>query len=271
MVRKVSDSPYDGTVYYRQRSVLVLAPSFVAPLGDRTHQRASIRCMVACSGTFEVETAHSGSLSARAVLMSPAAGCLRIEAHNVDFALFDFAVASAEYLALQTRMQQGVLQILEPAMFDPLTPRLLQGQQGELSCYELGLLMQSVVEALTGEPLQPLQLDERVMQVMGLIEKLPLAEIKLPRLASAVNLSAERLRHLFKAATGSTLSQYARTTAVWRALALLKDETRTITDVSHTAGFHDVSHFYRVYSDLFGISLSEKNNIRKYRRVRCFE
>ena len=35
--------------------------------------------------------------------------------------------------------------------------------------------------------------------------------------------------------------------------------------------FHDVSHFYRVYSDMFGISLSERSNPRKFRRVRCFD
>jgi len=271
MASTQQSSMFEGTVYYRQRSVLVLAPSFVAPYGDRTHGRDSIRCMLGCQGPFEVETRIGGTLAARAVLMAPEADCLRIEARDVDFALFDFAVASREYLALQPLLAEAPVQALDLNRFTALLPALLRGQQGELSSFELNDLMQFVVEDLTGRRLQPLSLDERVMQVMALIEDLPLAEVKLPRLAAAVNLSAERLRHLFKSATGSTLSQYARTTAVWRALGLLKDETRTITEVSHAAGLHDVSHFYRVYSDMFGISLSEKNNLRKYRRVRCFE
>lgn len=270
MPQQPSATTFDGTVYYRQRSVLVLAPTFVAGRGDRTHRRPSIRCLLGCSGPFEVETADGSIVQSRALLLAPAAGCTRIEARNADFALFDFALASAEYLALQPRVTAAPWQVLALEPFADLLPTLRAGQQGNLACPDLDRLMTTVVETLTGIPLQPLHLDERVMQVMRLLDAMPLADSKLPRLAAAVNLSPERLRHLFKEATGSTLSQYARTAAVWRALGMLAEEERSVTDASHAAGFHDVSHFYRVYADMFGISLSEKNNIRKYRRVRCF-
>lgn len=261
---------FEGTVYYRQHSVLVLAPTFVAAKGDRTHRRPSVRCMIGCSGSFTVETADGTRLSTQALLMAPEAHMVSIEARDVDFALFDFAVASAEYLALQPLLQQNPLQPLDLKMFDALLPRLRHGQQGELSCAELRTLMQTVVETLTGQPVPPLKLDERVMQVMQLIDTLPLTEAKLPRLAAAAHLSTERLRHLFKKVTATTPTQHARSVAVWRVLALLEDQGITVTAASHEAGFHDVSHFYRAYADLFGINLCEKSNVRKYRRVRCF-
>lgn len=265
----MSQSSFEGTVYYRQHSVLVLAPTFVAGRGDRTHRRPSVRCMIGCSGPFTVETA-AGQLTTQALLMAPDAQLASIEAAGVDFALFDFAVASAEYLALQPLLQQNPLQPLDLQLFEALLPRLRHGQQGELSCEELRTLMQTVVETLTGQPVPPLKLDERVMQVMRLIDTLPLTEAKLPRLAAAAHLSTERLRHLFKKVTATTPTQYARSVAVWRVLALLEDKGITVTAASHEAGFHDVSHFYRAYADLFGINLCEKSNVRKYRRVRCF-
>ena len=112
--------------------------------------------------------------------------------------------------------------------------------------------------------------DPRVITALEMIDTLPLTEICLEVLSKAVNLSPDRFRHLFKEATGCTVSQYARQTALWRALNLITEEAYTITAASHALGFHDVSHFYRVYSDMFGISLSERSNPRKFKRVRCF-
>lgn len=261
---------FEGTVYYRQRGVLVLAPTFIAERGDRTHLRPSIRFMLGCSGDFELEFEDGRVVQSRAALLLPNVGLCAIRARNSDFALFDFAVASAEYKATDPLLRASPLVHWDIAPFEKMLPQLISGQNGGLDCREVVELVTEVVETLTGAPLQPLQLDERIMRSLQLIETLPLAEIKLAVLAKHANLSPDRFRHLFKDATGSTVSQYARTTAVWRALALLQDKT-TITEASHAAGFHDVSHFYHVYSDMFGISLSEKRNIRKFRRVRCFE
>lgn len=260
---------FTGTVYYRQRGILVLTPTFVVPAEDRTLHRPVIRVMLAGSGNFALEFPDGRRVEARALMTSPLMERGDILAENVDFALFDFAVASPEYVALQPLLESRDLRLLDPALFAHLMPTLKAGQAGTLTCTEVTQLAAEVVQILTGRRPAPLEFDARVMAALDLIEQLPLAEIKLPRLAQAVNLSPDRFRHLFRASTGATVSQYARSTAVWRALMLLSDN-RSITEASHAAGFHDVSHFYRAYADLFGISLSEKNNIRKFRRVRCF-
>ena len=226
--------------------------------------------MLGISGAYQLEFEDGRKLETRAVLMSPRAGIRAIIADRVDFALFDFAVASAEYAATDRLLQEKFLVPVELERYAALLPALKAGQEGTLSCQDVQTLMRKAVEILTGEQLKPLQLDSRVEQAQQMIENMPLADVKLATLASAVNLSPDRFRHLFKDATGSTVSQYARTSAVWRALSLLNEET-SITDASLAAGFHDVSHFYHVYTDMFGISLSEKRNIRKYRRVRCFD
>src|SRR5262249_46847020 len=151
----------------------------------------------------------------------------------------DFAAASPEYVALEPLLEGREVRVLDPASFQPLQSKLLAAQTGSLTCEEVTELADHAVEILTGQRPAPLAFDTRVMKALELMEQLPLADIKLGRLAQAVNLSPDRLRHLFRACTGATVSQYARSTAVWHALALLSDN-RTITDASHAAGFHDV-------------------------------
>ncbi|MDY6920399.1 MAG: hypothetical protein SV765_09330 [Pseudomonadota bacterium] len=91
---------FEGSVYYRQRGILVLARNFVAEPGDRTHGRHSIRLMLGCSAPFEVEFTDGRVYESRALLLSHDSGLCAIRANNCDFALFDFSVASAEYAAV---------------------------------------------------------------------------------------------------------------------------------------------------------------------------
>lgn len=270
----INDTPipttFEGTVYYRQRSVLVLAPSFVAKPDDRTFRRKSVRLLLGCSKPFRVEFTTGETLETRAALIAPGAGCCRIYGEDADIALFDFAKATPEYQATEQLLLDLPYRSLDLDDFLPWLPTLIADQQGALANHEIIQLMTTMVETLTGAPLPTLSVDSRVAQALQLIEALPLDEITLARLAPAVKLSAERFRHLFKESTGINVSTYARQLAVWRALEAI-EKGITITQASHQAGFYDVSHFYRAYADLFGVNLCEKNNVRKFRRVRYFE
>lgn len=260
---------FEGTVYYRQRSVLVLAPSFVAKPGDRTFRRKSVRLVLGCSSPFRVEFTNGETLETRAAFIAPWAGCCCICGENADIALFDFAQASPEYQATAKLLLDSPYLSLDLDVFLPWLPTLIAGQQGNLANDDIIQLMGAVVGLLTRAPLPTLCVDPRIAQALQLIEDLPLDEITLARLAPAVKLSAERFRHLFKESTGINVSTYTRQLAVWRALEDI-EHGASVTEASHQAGFYDVSHFYRAYADLFGVNLCEKNNTRKFRRIRYF-
>lgn len=263
-------APFEGTVYYRQRGVLVLAPSFVVQPSDRTFRRESIRFLLGCSHPFLVEFTNGVTLQTRAALIAPWSGCCRIIGENADIALFDFAKASPEYQTTEALLTEKPF--LSANLDDYLhwLPALIAGQDGTLACNDVTQLITAIVETLTGTPLQTLRVDPRIAQTLQQIEALPLSEITLKNLAPAVNLSRERFRHLFKESTGVNVSTYARQMAVWRALEMLEKDI-SITEATHAVGFYDVPHFYRAYVDLFGVNLCEKNNIRKFRRVRHFD
>ncbi|MCK5790458.1 MAG: helix-turn-helix transcriptional regulator [Ketobacter sp.] len=261
---------FEGVVYYRTRSILLLAPSLVIGPGDKTHKRNSIRLLLGGRGPVQLDFENADAVSGRALLVAADSGLCSIDGPLADVALLDYAPASAEYAALDNYLGGRSVVQLDAELFADLLPQCRAGQDGSMSCDQVLTLLQTAVFRITGTEITPLEYDPRIVKALQMIEELPLADISLEVLSKAVNLSPDRFRHLFKETTACTVSQYARQTALWRALNLITQQDYTITAASHALGFHDVSHFYRVYSDMFGISLSERSNPRKFKRVRCF-
>ncbi|MBA57141.1 MAG: hypothetical protein CMK89_22055 [Pseudomonadales bacterium] len=264
-------SGFEGVVYYRARSILLLAPTLFIGPGDKTHKRKCIRLLIGCRGPVRAGFDDGRSIAGRVLLIGNDSGLCEIEGVAADVALLDFTPATAEYQALEQYLAGRSSLELDFAPFAELAPRFQAGQDGSIECRQLGELLEQSVMKVIGTQVAPLQYDSRIIRALRIIDELPLGDISLGVLSRAVNLSADRFRHLFKEGTGCTVSQYARQTALWRALNLITRQGYTITAASHALGFHDVSHFYRVYSDMFGISLSERSNPRKFRRVRCFD
>ena len=93
--------------------------------------------------------------------------------------------------------------------------------------------------------------DERVQAALAFIDRHRLEDTSLERVAAAVHLSPDRLRHLFKEQLGCTISHYARTAAVWRALSQWA-HGEPLTAVAHDVGFHDYAHSHHAFREMFG-------------------
>ena len=264
----IEDKQYQGTVYYLARSLLLVAPELHIGANDKTHHRNSFRLFIAHNKPVRLEFIDGQVIECHTLLMSPKAGRLAMIASESNISLFDFAVASPEYALFEAVTREKPLIKLDANEFKDLLPKLEEAQNGALSSNEVKSLMEQVVFLSAGRWPEPVNYDERITAAIQLIEELPLTEISVIRLAKEACLSPDRFRHLFKEVTGSTVSRYARSSAIWRAMKLL-DKGITITEISHTVGFHDVSHFYHAYSEQFGVSLSDRLNPRKFKRVRC--
>jgi AraC family transcriptional regulator of arabinose operon len=78
-------------------------------------------------------------------------------------------------------------------------------------------------------------------------------EMPLEELAQSVNLSASRLRHLFKAETGLSPAQYLKAQKLEKARLLLETTFLTLKEIMHQAGFADRSHFMRDFRRAYGL------------------
>lgn len=86
------------------------------------------------------------------------------------------------------------------------------------------------------------------------------SKISLKKLASELNLSEGYISDCFKKHMGITIMNYAKKIRIERAEVLLKTTNDSVLDISLRLGFHDQSHFYRVFKQFTGVSPSKYRN-----------
>lgn len=104
-------------------------------------------------------------------------------------------------------------------------------------------------------------MDPRIQLVVSTIEREFSQELNSERLGCLVNMSASRLRHLFKAETGLTVSQYLKQIRMQRAEVLLQTTFLSVKQIMNLVGVHDDAHFSREFRKLHGVAPG------KYRRL----
>ncbi len=95
-------------------------------------------------------------------------------------------------------------------------------------------------------------MDARVAVALSIIEDNPQVTVK--ALLLRVNLSDSRLRHLFRAETGMSLSRYLRHVRVLEAERLLLTGFLSIKEVAVALGFGTPSYFVREFRKVFAVS-----------------
>jgi AraC-like DNA-binding protein len=238
-------------VYYWPRGFLFLAPTFAVDRGDRPTRRPSIRLMLARRGNLEIELVDGTRIRAPAVLMGPEVKRRRIVAEGTGFVLLDLPVSTPEHAALAPLLAGDPMQLVSPDGLASLSPDLDRAAAGALGAEEARTLRHRLVRAVGGESLEPRPYDERVHAALAFIDGHRLEDTSLERVAAAARLSPDRLRHLFKEQVGCTISHYARTAAVWRALSEWA-HGRPLTAVAHDVGFHDYAHSHHAFREMFG-------------------
>ena len=86
------------------------------------------------------------------------------------------------------------------------------------------------------------------------------SKISLKKLASDLNLSEGYISDCFKKNMGMTIMKYAKKIRIDRAKVLLVTTNTSILDIGLTLGFHDQSHFYKIFKSFTGLSPSEYRN-----------
>lgn len=245
--------PEGGVFYYWPRGFFLLAPSFTVDRGDHPTRRPSIRLMLSLLAPFEIELSNGSQLKTRALLMSADVRSRQIIANACSFVLLDMAVSTPEYATLAPLVEEQGILALEPERFVALLPHFEQAFSGKMSGDQIRGLRRETVYAIARQYPQTPDYDPRVEAALGVIEQHRLEDVSLESIAEAVHLSPDRLRHLFKEQVGLTVSHFARTTAVWKALSAWS-QGQQLTHLAHEVGFHDSSHFSNAVREMFGFS-----------------
>lgn len=84
--------------------------------------------------------------------------------------------------------------------------------------------------------------------------------ISLKKLSNDLNLSQGYISDCFKKHMGITIMNYAKKIRIERAKVLLLTTNDSILDISIRLGFHDQSHFYKIFKSFTGVSPSQYRN-----------
>ena len=99
--------------------------------------------------------------------------------------------------------------------------------------------------------------DKRIRAALEVLGSADLArDISMDNIATAVNLSPSRFRHLFTQEVGETPHGCVRLLRMLRAKKLLEQSFYRIKEVMVMVGYCDASHFGRDYKKCFSVSPS---------------
>jgi AraC family transcriptional regulator of arabinose operon len=87
------------------------------------------------------------------------------------------------------------------------------------------------------------QIDDRLLRAITLIDQDLTANLDVPRLAKAVNLSVSRFAHLFRAQLGVTPQQFVERRRLDAAARLLELTSRSVAAVAAQVGYADPLYF----------------------------
>lgn len=257
-------APAGATIYYWSSGLLTLAPTLVverpsSPLG------ATLRIALAEPYVIEV---RGERIVTRASLLAPKSGRRRIVAVDSDIAVFYLPMDAPEYPGLRAALRGGSLLNLDVNRFAALLPEIREAFAGALPCARVLALARAAAQAVTGTAAPRREPDARVLKARRLLDETPLSEVSLRSLGERLHLSVSRLRELFRQETGTSIGQYARWLAVWRAVTLWQ-QGRTLTELAQEAGFFDLAHMSRAFVEVFGMNPLTAIDPRYVKLIRC--
>ena len=100
-------------------------------------------------------------------------------------------------------------------------------------------------------------MDRRIQTVQLAVEKDSRREWSSEALGDLVNLSPSRLRHLFKAETGKTPTQFLKAVRLKEAETLLCTTFLSVKEIMNRVGFLDESHFGYEFKKVYGLAPSK--------------
>ena len=108
----------------------------------------------------------------------------------------------------------------------------------------------------------------RVLKVKNYISTHYQDELRLPEMASIAGMSPSAFSRFFKLHTGRNLSEYIIDLRLGYASRQLVDTAKSISEISFSCGFNNLSNFNRIFKKKKGCNPTEfRENYRKTRIV----
>jgi transcriptional regulator GlxA family with amidase domain len=96
--------------------------------------------------------------------------------------------------------------------------------------------------------------NRRMLRARDAMDRTYASPLDIPLLASIACVSEAHFIRIFRATFGETPHRYLQRRRVERAMFLLRETSRSITDISLDVGFESLGTFSRTFSEIVGVS-----------------
>lgn len=100
-------------------------------------------------------------------------------------------------------------------------------------------------------------LNRRMLRARDAMDRTYARPLEIPALAGVAHVSGAHFIRTFKATFGETPHRYLQRRRVERAMFLLREKDRNITDICLDVGFTSLGTFSRTFHDIVGLSPTE--------------
>ena len=251
MTSASSSRPYEGDfAAWNGGAVFIGQGAGSAVIAPHSHY--AIQIAIGMPSGLRVQFGPRGEWQRCAAALIPSRLTHSIDVTECDSSAVIFVEPeTADGRALSARLA-GTPQRIDRAIVEGPVARLEHAWRVQRASAAVEQACRALVRELAGTDAAPEPSDPRVLsaisRIVARIDDAP----SLEQIASLVNLSPSRFRHLFVAQTGMPM----RTYVVWRRLLhvwslLMRGET--LTSAAHAAGFADSAHLSRTSRAMFGL------------------
>ena len=175
---------------------------------------------------------------------------------------------SSEAVAIQEGYLQGAgYRSIDAAIMDPFIRLMEEELKRDCSPENISAHMKFFIEQLSGKFSPPSDIDQRLRNVIAVINNALPEKITLKELAAEAFLSESRLIHLFKEQIGIPIRVYILWNRLIHAVFAVVNGA-TMTEAAYTAGFADSAHFSRIFARMLGTAptglLKNSQNVQAY-------
>ena len=228
---------------------------FIGGISDTTvHAHYLVQLSLALGGPFELWSESDWQECSAAIVPSNVPHALRVKDASIVLLYLDPTTTEGAQVAARCEGNR-----IRAYQADEIGNAVTDARRYLQTGYDQDVaeaVFQRLFDALTPGSAAPPSIDPRIREVLMLLNEADADSWHLPRLAARVDLSSDRLRHLFREQLGISIRSYKTWARVRRAMTLLA-HGGSLTEVAHAANFADAAHLSRAFRDMFGITPSE--------------
>lgn len=242
-------------VHLWQRSFLLQIDSLSIGRQSKHQKRLSASLFIAHRQPFRVAVNNEPALECQVAILGPGAVRCSLQACDSDLTLLDVGLATPAYRTLVKSIPLNGLRQIVGAEADALLALVGSDFARTKNCQSAEELARTAIALLCHNDTAMVTWDTRVERALAIIDHLPFDAISAHLLATQAYASESHLRDLFRNELGCSPSQYIRWVNMWKVI-MYWQAGQSLTCAASEVGFHDLAHFYHVFTDSIGLSPS---------------